>query len=120
MSYDISLHDPTTGDVLPTEHFIEGGTRNMYGSNECSLNVTYNYSQVFILVDFQMRDLDGRTASETLPKLRATAEALIAGRPHPPLPYDDYWAPTPGNALAAIQRLIVFAETHPRGVWEVH
>ena len=119
MSYDISLHDPTTDQVLPTEHFIGGGTHNIYGSNECDFNVTYNYSQVYSLVDFSMWDLNGKTAEESLPKLREVAEKLIGGRQFPPQPHKDYWAPTPGNALLAIQRLIVFAEAHPTGVWQV-
>ena len=33
--------------------------------------------------------------------------------------FDDYWAPTPGNAKTALQKLLKLAEMAPDGIWSV-
>lgn len=113
MSYDVDLIDPDTLEVLPfSEQFEEGGTYAIGGVAECSLNITYNYAEVFGPL---VRNLDGKTATETLPALTEFCQ-VWEGRE----PYErDYWAPTPGNALKAIARLVTFATAHPNGVWRV-
>ena len=44
MSYDINLLDPITKKVIEINdaHFLRGGTYQMGGSTELSLNMTYN------------------------------------------------------------------------------
>lgn len=113
MSYDVALRSPADGAMLEMdEPFEEGGTYAVDGTTACTLNITYNYGEVFGPL---VRELDGRTACETIEGLRAFCEQWRHARP-----YDcDYWAPTPGNARAAIARLLSFAEKHPDGVWEV-
>lgn len=118
MSYDIELLGPD-GEPLPSEHFVEGGTYNIHGTNACELNVTYNYSSVLRLIGFHFSDIDHKTGEQSLPLLRAARKALGGDEVRPPRPYKDYWAPTPGNALVAINRLIGFAEEHPTGTWRV-
>lgn len=112
MSYDVDLVD-ANGDVLPCrEHFEEGGTRVLGGISECSLNITYNYSEVFGPL---VRGLHGCLAERTVADLME----FVAQWPNTK-PYErDYWAPTPGNAVAAIQRLLVFAQEHPTGTWRI-
>lgn len=113
MSYDVTLYDPSTGNVFDYgELFEEGGTRVVGGTSRCELNITYNYSEVFGSL---VRDLDGCVASNTLDKLRSFVEMWKDAKPYE----KDYWAPTPGNAVQAIKRLLLFAEKHPSGVWEV-
>ena len=112
MSYDVSLCDDT-GAVLdfPGEPFKEGGTYSVGGTAACELNITYNYAEVFGSL---VRDLHGKTAAET----RDGLESFVAQWPNV-RPFADYWAPTPGNAVAAVKRLLAFAVAHPLGVWDV-
>lgn len=113
MSYDVSLCDPVTGKTLESpERFEEGGTYPLGGTTECSLNITYNYSEVFGPL---VSDLHSKTAAETVGGLRGFVAAWPDTRPYE----RDYWAPTPGNARVAVERLITFADTHPNGVWSV-
>lgn len=114
MSYDIYLNGADGEPLMMDEAFTEGGTYALGGTRDCELNVTYNYSSVYRLVDFSVRDLHGLTGAETSVFLRALVEKLGTST------YEDYWAPTPGNAGAALARLLSFAEAHPEGVWEVH
>lgn len=112
MSYDVDLCDKE-GQLLPyTETFQEGGTQIIGGHSNCSLNITFNYAEVF---GGLVRDLNGKVAKDTLAELKAFSEKWKHA-----MPYErDYWAPTPGNAKKAIDRLISFAELHPEGVWSV-
>ena len=113
MSYDVALLDPVTKDVLMSpEHVQGGGTYPMGGRYECQFNITYNYADVFGSL---VRELDEQTAEDTLPRL----EAFVASWPNVHPYIRDYWAPTPGNAKAAVEQLIVFAKAHPQGVWSV-
>ncbi len=111
MSYDVELQDALGSVLEMPEPFTDGGTHVMGGTTLCELNVTYNYAEVFGSL---MRDLDGKTVTETIGKLTAFVEQWPNVRP-----YRDYWAPTPGNAKAAVLRLISFADAHPDGVWRV-
>ena len=113
MSYDVRLKDAETGETLDAgEVFQEGGTQAVGGTSECDLNITYNYAEVF---GGLVSDLDGEPANGTLPRLREFVAKWGHLRPYE----RDYWAPTPGNAVAAIKRLLMFAERHPNGIWEV-
>lgn len=48
MSYDISLREPTTGDVVQFDapHHMKGGTYAIGGTTEAWLNITFNYALV--------------------------------------------------------------------------
>jgi len=104
------------------EKFEDGGTRCIGGSTECHLSTTYNYAEVYR--DYEVfplskeydyssiRWLYGRTAEETIPVLEEAVKKLGTRT------FTDYWAPTKGNAGAALQRLLSFAYAHPDGVWD--
>jgi len=119
MSHDIDLVDQNTGEVLHMgAAFEDGGTYCVGGSDECSLNVTYNYGGMYCNVfpdegwtNGAISWLYGKTGAETIDVLRAGVIALGTNRD------DDYWASTPGNAGAALARLLSFATAHPDGVW---
>lgn len=114
VSYNVDLVDKE-GNILQMEEAIEeGGTYIQGGTTECSLNVTYNYSQVYHLLGWRLGMLNGYTAEETKPKLEELVEKLGTNT------FGDYWAPTPGNAGHALSILLRFAKAHPEGRWEVH
>lgn len=116
MSYWASLCDPVTGETLNLDapHHMRGGTYCLGGTNEASLNVTYNYSRHYSgLGPDGLRSLHGMTGAASLPLLRATAAAL--GDDVDP----DYWKPTEGNAKRALLQLAALAEMRPDGVWNV-
>lgn len=108
MSYDVTLEG-----AGPVERFEEGGTYVLGGSEEASLNITYNYAEVYRLLDFSIRDLDGQTARETAERLAGLVEKLGTGK------FEDYWAPTPGNAGHALNILLAWATQYPDGIWRV-
>lgn len=78
MSYDINLLDPITKKVIEINdaHFMRGGTYQMGGSTELSLNITYNYSEFLHRVlqpkitpsecETGIRSLYGMTALEAI------------------------------------------------------
>lgn len=135
MSYDISLCDPVTGDVLELEtaHHMRGGTYAVGGTTDASLNVTYNYAVHYRRL-FQgrtvtdpdvakrngcdvghtlngIRSIYGLTGAESIPVLQAVIAKLgddVA---------DDYWEATEGNAKRALSQLLALAHMRPDGVW---
>ena len=113
MSYDISLVDPVLGspvEVIPHE---EGGTYALGGSNQAELNVTYNYSICYSLVGFSLKAIDGLTGDKAALLLGEAVSRLGITQ------YEDYWAPTPGNAGYAAGILLSWANQHPRAIFEV-
>lgn len=116
MSYDICLRDPNTNEVvqLDESHDLRGGTYAMGGTPEAWLNITYNYGGHYyrLLGEKGIRSIYGQTAEATRPALQAAADRLgddVA---------DDYWAPTEGNAKAALLNLIALGDLAPHGVWD--
>lgn len=111
MSYDVSLIED---DRICTvnETCQAGGTQIVGGTNECELNITYNYGEVF---GDLVRELNGRKAVDTIEELQAFVDKWPNARPYK----SDYWAPTPGNAVAAIKRLLSFATQNPNGTWHI-
>ena len=115
MSYDISLHDPVSGDVLESEspHQLAGGTYAVGGTTKRWLNVTYNYSEHFRrLGEKGIRTIYGMIGTESIPILQQAADALGDDVD------DDYWKPTEGNAKRALLQLIALARLRPDGVWQ--
>ena len=115
MSYDISLHDPVTREVieLDSPHLMTGGTYRMGGTAEAWLNVTYNYAPIFFRVlDGGIRSIYGMTGAESLPALEAAAASLADDAS------DDYWEATEGNAKRALLQLAAMARLRPDGIWD--
>lgn len=98
----------------PVELFQDGGTQLMGGSTQAELNVTYNYSEVYSIFDFHLHDsLHGKRAGDTVAKMEEIIKKCGTRG------FKDYWAPTPGNAAAALLRLVAWAKQYPDGIWEV-
>ena len=113
MSYDISLHD-AEGKIVEVERHTEGGTIVVGGTTSADMNVTYNYGEVYHLFGFSLKDLGGQKASDTIARLRELVDKLGTRT------FENYWAPTPGNAGHALFILLKWAEQHPDSVWQVH
>ena len=117
MSYDVSLLDPVTGEViqLDEKHHMTQGTFQVGGTPEASLNITYNYSKYFYqYIDKEggLRSLYGKTGATTLPLLdKAIAELSDDAD-------EDYWAACEGNAKKALCNLRALAQMHPEGIWD--
>ena len=105
MSYSIHLAPiPDDSSVLELAdvHHERGGTYVLGGTNQASLSVTYNYSGHFARAFVGgIRSLYGRTARESIALLDHGISILGTAEP----PDADYWQPTAGNAVAALQSL---------------
>ena len=116
MSYDISLHDPVTREVLYADmpHDMRGGIYCAGGTRELWLNVTYNYAPHFkrVLGERGVRTIYGMTGAESITVLEA-ASARLADDVS-----DDYWEPTEGNAKRALLQLAAMARLRPDGIWD--
>ena len=110
MSWDCDLCDPVTGEVIifDFKHDMRGGTFALGGTNQATLNVTYNYGK-----HFYFRLLHGKTGAESI---------LIFEREIKKLNEDvdpDYWKPTQGNVKQAIFGLRALAQLRPDGIWNI-
>lgn len=116
MSYDISLRDPVTKEVLEveTEHHIRGGTYRVGGTKECWLNITWNYADHFyrVMGEKGIRTIYGMSGAESIPVLKKAISEL--GDDDSP----DYWEPTEGNVKKALYGLLALAQMRPDGIWE--
>ena len=119
MSYDLSLLDPVTREVLTIDspHHIRGGTYRVGGTNELCLNITYNYCRHYYGEDRLGLDglygFDGVPAVETIPLISRTIEKLGDDVS------DNYWESTEGTAKKALHGLLALAKMRPDGVWQV-
>lgn len=117
MSYDITLNDPVTKEVIKfdTPHQMKGGTYCMGGTTEAWLNITYNYANFYykIFGEEGLRFIRGKMAAETIPLLKSGCDKLK----------DDvtsnYWDPTEGNAKRALLQLIALGTMRPDGIWDI-
>lgn len=116
MSYDISLTDRVTKQpiILESKHQINGGTFAIGGTNEATLNVTYNYSTKFVSIfgSGGIRNIYGKTGAESIPMLK-NAILMLSDDTDP-----DYWKPTDGNVKRSLYGLLAFAEMRPDGIWQ--
>ena len=129
MSYDIELKDAATGEVLRLDvpHEMRGGTHAAGGTQDCWLNITYNYAPHYYRVFPEVvsahpaardgklggvRSIYGMTGAESIPVLKA-AIAQLGNDVH-----EDYWEPTEGNAKAALFNLLALAQLRSDGVWD--
>lgn len=119
MSYDISLTDPVTKEILEADftHHITGGTYAVGGTRKLELNVTWNYCKFYYgdkaFGDNGIKSLDGITGAESIPVLKKAISNL--GDDVSP----EYWDATEGNAKRALCGLLALAQIRPDGVWEV-
>ena len=117
MSYDISLKDPVTKEViiLDAPHQIKGGTYEAGGTKEAWLNITYNYSPYFYkLIDKEkgIRFLYEKSGAEAIPIIEEAINKLKDDV------NDDYWKATEGNAKQALHGLLVLAKMRPDGIFD--
>lgn len=116
MSYDISLCDPVTKEVLLLEfpHQMRGGTYVMNGTNEAWLNITYNYGKIFrkVMGEEGIRSIYGKSGAESIPILQSAIAQLGNDVS------SDYWEATEGNAKKALCQLLALAQMRPDGVWD--
>lgn len=109
---------PCPSPCFPTvivEHFEDGGTLRIGGTDEAELNVTYNYGGEFrkALGRGFRETLNGERAGDVLALLEKGVEILGTERS------SDYWESTPGNAGAVLQRLAEWARQYPDAVFRV-
>ena len=108
MSYDIDLKDPETKEtvILNNKHHITGGTYCVGGTREATLNITYNYGDLYykhISKENGIRHIYGMKAIDSIPILSKVASQLKDNID------EDYWKPTEGNAKKALLDLIALA-----------
>lgn len=112
MSFEVSIADPDTGEELslPQVHHLKGGTYAEGGTSRAWLNVTFNYdSKLRNVWGHGLRELDGMSVPEAIPKLERAVQELGTERE------EDYWKSTPGNAGAAMRDLLKIAAQLPEG-----
>jgi len=119
MSYDIYMTEPgAVNDMiikLNSPHHFKGGTYAVGGTNELTLNITYNYSIFYretIDSEKGLRWIYGKTGEEVLPVLEDAVGFLGVKQS------DNYWEATPGNAGHALLGLIAFCKLRSDGIFE--
>ena len=101
----------------------------MGGTNECDLNITYNYSGLYHLVfpvehvqdsdgvikveSTGLKWLYGKTGETAIPILEKAVERLGVRRD------DDYWEATMGNAGFSLRILLSWAREFPNGRFSI-
>jgi len=115
MSYDIYMKcSQCKGTLNSEESCEEGGTYVMGGTDECALNVTYNYSSYYYkYIDEEkgIRWIYGRTGKECLPVLEKVITQLNDDI------NSDYWKATEGNAKKPLIRLTKWCKEFPEGIF---
>ena len=134
MSFDVILNfideDYNSTTCVSQHTRQDGGTQVMGGTNDCQLNITYNYSkyyhQVFPVRYNQqgnstvttettgLRWLEYKTGAEAIPILEECIQRLGTERS------DDYWKATEGNAGYALSILLGLAEEFPTARFSVY
>lgn len=144
MSYDISLLDPVTKDVIELDktHMMTGGTYAIGGTREAWLNITYNYSEWYYMEGIfpptvpdenfhngrgGIRSIYGMSGAESIPVLKHAIKVLedckedISAEEREECKRNGatgYWMPTRRNAIKPLYQLLAFAQMRPDGVWE--
>lgn len=102
--------------AVAVKSFEDGGTYALGGTTEASVNITYNYNRHYRAVwggAGLAETLDGKRAAEVIPALEKAVATLGTKRDR------DYWASEPGNAGAALARLLDWARQYPDAVFRV-
>ena len=138
MSYDITLKDPVTHEVIEFDepHQMKGGMYAVGGTREAWLNITYNYANYYYDAaegdnrffgklwydepkNLGIRGIYGKTGAESIPMLQEMVER-IKHMPDEECPADceGYWKPTAENAVRPLHYLIAMAKMRPDGIWD--
>lgn len=118
MSYDITLRDPITKEVLSVSspHFLAGGTYALGGTTDLWLNITYNYGKFYRLPEVfgkdGIRTIYGMTGAGSIPVLKSAIANLGDDVT------EDYWEATEGNAKRPLYQLLAMAQMRPDGIWD--
>ena len=89
--------------------FIEGGTYVPAGTDEASVNITYNYSKFYgMFWTHNLYGLDGLRIDKASELLVQAIEELGTEKD------TNYWKATAGNAGAALQTLLNVIQACPR------
>lgn len=116
MSYGVYFTDPVSRDVIELKdvHFMRGGTYAVGGTKELYLNITYNYATNYAKHSFSIRDLQGKTALESITELERVIP-LLGDEVS-----DNYWDATDGNAKRALISLLTMAKIRPDAIIEIN
>ena len=115
MSYDIDLIDSETNGIVRVDSHEEGGTYCLGGTNDASLNVTYNYSKYYyehISKERGIRWLYGKLGKIVEQRLTQAISILGVERDK------DYWKATPGNAGYALSILLKWSKQYPDAIFQ--
>lgn len=138
MSYDISLCDPVSREVLSTDekHQMCGGTYAVGGTREMWLNITWNYADWYYMpgvfskseeTSRGIRTIYGMSGAESIPFLKKAIAELESmdedlseteRSEYEEKGVTGYWIPTRKNAIRPLYQLLAFAQMRPDGVWE--
>lgn len=113
MSYDIRIINANGDHVqLKDRHTLIGGTFALGGTVDAWLNVTYNYADLFYkYVDETqgIRAIYGKSVQDADKILAKAIEGIEKDHPEVfedfPPGSEDYWEPTPFNAIKALRNL---------------
>ena len=117
MSYDVSLVDPVTEEVLylQSKHDLTGGTVEVdpndgsIGTSRAWLNVTYNYASYYRNIwGFSLHQFHDMLVKDAKPYVEQGIRELGVKRD------SHYWKATPGNAGAALSDLLTLMVMCPR------
>lgn len=126
MGFDVSLQ--MNGQSVQVESHTHGSIYVVGGTTDAEMSVTYNYSHLWPILlgrkpDSMTEDnpgyglapwIHGKKAADCQ---RLFEEAIEKWKAQ--LPYQDYWAPTIGNALAVIKVLHEWGTQYPDAVWVI-
>ena len=117
MSNSVHFIDDDGSILISNNKIAEGGTFVANGTNDCDLNITYNYSPIFYKVfpeDEGRRGLYGKTGKEAIPILEKTVKRLGTERD------SSYWNATEGNAGFSLSILLGWAKDFPNGRFAIY
>jgi len=115
MSWDVDLEK--NGKSVDVARHTEGGTYVLGGSIRAELNISYNYSPFYYKhLDNEdgLRWLHGKKAVECISRLKSAILKLGITRD------SDYWKATHGNAGAALNLLLKWAESNPEAKFRIN
>lgn len=118
MSYDITAIDTLDNIIEVEHHFITGGTYSISGTNEATLNITYNYSEIIEKVIWGgIKTLHDMKVIDSIGLLNKAIVKLNDDK------VNDYWKATEGNVKDALKNLrelallVLKVDVHSR--WQV-
>ena len=138
MSYDISLRDPVTKEIVhfDSPHQMTGGAFAVGGTTEAWLNITYNYAKWYridgVFLDKGedhngIRSIYGLSGAESIPILQHAIQALESMdkniteeeiKDFENRGVTGYWIPTRENAIKPLYQLLAMAKMRPDAIWD--